>query len=138
MMGSRRYLLDTNVLIELIHGNCDVINHIVAVGSDSCAVSVISVHELYIGAYNAPSEKYFKQEMDRIRMLLSRFEIIPLPDRADDYGRIKTTMRRKGHIVDEFDMLIAGQALFFDMIVVTNNLKHFFNIDNLKVEDWTK
>lgn len=73
MMGSRRYLLDTNVLIELIHGNRDVINHIVAVGSDSCAVSVISVHELYFGAYNAPSEKYFKQEMDKIRIIVSDF-----------------------------------------------------------------
>lgn len=138
MKENRRYLLDTNVLIEIIHGNRTVINHVLTVGTKACAVSVISVHELYFGAYHAPTEKYFFQEMDRIKLLLSRFEILPLPDTPDDYGRIKTTLRNHGQIVDEFDMVIAGQTLFNDMIVVTNNLKHFKGIDNLLVEDWSR
>lgn len=137
-MGNRRYLLDTNVLIELIHGNRTVINHIIDVGISSCAISVISVHELYYGAYNTPSEKYFIQEMNRIKMLLSRFKIISLPEMPDDYGRIKTSLRLHGHIVDEFDMMIAGQALFYGLTVVTNNLKHFRDIEDLKLEDWSK
>ena len=110
MKENRRYLLDTNVLIEIIHGNRTVINHVLAVGTKACAVS----------------------------LLLSRFEILSLPDTPDDYGRIKTTLRNHGQIVDEFDMVIAGQALFNDMIVVTNNLKHFKGIDNLLVEDWSR
>ena len=136
MKENRRYLLDTNVLIEIIHGNRTVINHVLAVGTKACAVSVISVHELYFGAYHAPTEKYFFQEMDRIKLLLSRFEILPLPDTPDDYGRIKTTLRNHGQIVDEFDMVIAAHALAEGLTVVTDNIKHFENMPDVKVENW--
>ena len=67
-MDNKVYLLDTNILIELIHENRNVIQQILKVGLNNCCMSVISLHELYYGAYNIKkqSEKYFQQEMQRI------------------------------------------------------------------------
>ena len=41
-------------------------------------------------------------------------------------------------MADEFDMLIASQALCEGLTVVTDNVKHFENIPNLNIENWTE
>jgi predicted nucleic acid-binding protein len=41
-------------------------------------------------------------------------------------------------MIDEFDMLIAGQALSEGLTVVTDNVKHFNRIDGLKIANWLK
>ena len=137
-MESSRYLLDTCILIEFVHGNRRVIDRIMRVGFDHCAVSVVSLHELYFGAYKAKTVKqeYFEQEMVRIGMLRQRFKVLPLPEDADDYGRTKEQLQRSGKPVDEFDMLIGGQALAAGLTVVTDNVRHFGRIPGLKVENW--
>ena len=37
-----------------------------------------------------------------------------------------------------YDRLIAAHALSHDLIVVTDNVKHFADIPDLKVENWTR
>ena len=39
-------------------------------------------------------------------------------------------------LVDEFDMVIAGQGISEGLTVVTDNLKHFNRFPGLKVENW--
>ena len=35
-------------------------------------------------------------------------------------------------------MLIASQALFHDLILVTNKIKEFERTENIKLENWTE
>lgn len=137
-MENKHYLLDTNILIEFIHGNNFVINKILNVGFDKCCMSVISLHELYFGAYNAKNIKqaYYEQEMVRIGKLRERFFVLPLPEAADNYGQLKTTLIKKGQRVDEFDMIIGGQALAAGLTIVTDNVKHFSRMPGVNVENW--
>jgi tRNA(fMet)-specific endonuclease VapC len=69
-------------------------------------------------------------------MLRKRFAVLPLPEEADGYGQIKMTLWAKGNLVDEFDMLIGGQAFMAELIVVTDNVKHFEPMPGVKVENW--
>lgn len=131
-----KYILDTNILIEIIHGNINVINKTLEVGIDNCYMSIISVHELYYGAYNMVGTKYFEQEINRINKLKSRFPIIQLSTEADNYANIKKQLKSKGKIVDEFDILIGSQALDNNLIVVTDNIKHFERMPHIKLENW--
>lgn len=137
-MENKQYLLDTNILIEFMDGNPSVIEHVLSTGIDHCCMSVVSLHELYFGAYYAKTKKaeYYEKEMKRINKLLERFTVIPLPERADGYGQIKMTLRSMGKPADEFDMIIGGQALAMGLIVVTDNVKHFEPMPSLKVENW--
>ena len=137
-MKNKQYLLDTNILIEFMCGTPSVVNKIIQIGFDKCCTSVVSVHELYYGAYNAKkrSEKCFRQEMNRIEHLLTKLTVLPLETKGDVYGNIKYSLESKGLIIDEFDMMIAGHAINEGLTVVTNNLKHFDRITGLKVENW--
>ena len=137
-MENKQYLLDTNILIEFVHGNRSVINRILHAGFDRCCMSVVSLQELYYGAYKAKYSKqiYFDQEMVRINMLRNRFMVLPLPEEADGYGQIKANLQQKGELIDEFDMLIGGHALAEGLTVVTDNVRHFERIPGLKFENW--
>ncbi|MBO7597904.1 MAG: PIN domain-containing protein [Bacteroidales bacterium] len=139
-MENKKYLLDTNILIEFLNGNDSVVEHIIKEGTRHCCMSVVSLQELYYGAYYAKTikEEYFDKEIKRINKLLNRFEVVSLPSEADGYGQIKATLRKAGRIADEFDMLIGGQALFNNLIVVTDNIKHFELMPDIKVENWVE
>ena len=137
-MKNKQYLLDTNILIEFMNGNSFVVKRVLEVGIDHCYMSVISLHELYFGAYYAKTKKaeYFEKEINRINKLLERFTVLPLPEKADGYGQIKISLRQAGKLADEFDMIIGGQALTTGLIVVTDNLKHFEPMIGVQVENW--
>ena len=131
-----QYMLDTNILIEFIHKNITVTNHIRKVGTENCVISVVSLEELYFGAYNAPL-RYREQELEHIMALRKRFKVLALPEDADDFGRIKADLVKRGLIIDDFDISIAATALDKGLTVVTDNIKHFSRIEGLKVENWT-
>ena len=57
---------------------------------------------------------------------------------ADSYSHIRLALRRRGRPTGEMDLLIASIAMANNAILVTNNTKHFKQIDNLILEDWLK
>lgn len=138
MMKNKQYLLDTNILIDFMDGVPAVIEHVLRVGTQQCCISVISLHELYFGAYLAKEKKeeYFDKEIQKINKLLEYFTVLSLDTTGEAYARIKHTLRKQGKPVDEFDMVIAGHALNKGLTVVTDNIKHFENMPEVKVENW--
>ena len=137
-MKDKKYLLDTNILIDFMDGVPSVIEHVLQVGTWQCCISVISLHELYYGAYLARErkEEYFDKEIRKINKLLEYFTVLSLDTRGEIYGRIKYALRKKGKPVDEFDMVIASHAVSEGLTVVTDNLKHFENIPDVRVVNW--
>lgn len=138
MTRNKQYLLDTNILIDFLNEVPSVVEHILQVGTHKCFISVISLHELYIGAYLAGEKKaeYFKRELKKINTLLEYFTVLNLETKGEEYARIKYALRKKGKPVDEFDMVIAGHALSTGLTLVTDNVKHFENMPNVKYENW--
>ena len=138
MKKNKKYLLDTNTLIEVNAETPCVVEHLLKVGTENCCISVISLHELYYGAYYAKTikEAYFEKEMKMISKLLEKFTVVDLPANADCYAKIKNMLRENGELIDEFDMVIAGQGIHEGLTVVTDNLKHFNRIPGLKIENW--
>jgi tRNA(fMet)-specific endonuclease VapC len=139
-MKNKQYLLDTNILIDFLDGAPSVIDHVLKAGVKACYISSVSIHELFYGAYLAKEKKeeYYNNEIKKINKLIEYFDILPLSHQAEQYGKIKSDLKKKGEIIDEFDMLIAGQALSENLTVVTDNIKHFNRIDGLKITNWLK
>ena len=138
MTENRKYLLDTNTLIDFLNEVPTVVNHILEVGTHQCCIYVISLHELYYGAYLAREKKedYFMRELEKINILLEYFTVLDLKTNGEEYARIKYELRKKGKPVDEFDMVIAGQAASEGLTVVTDNIKHFENMPDVRIENW--
>ena len=63
--------------------------------------------------------------------------VIPMTDNsAKISAELYSTLRQSGKIVDDIDLLIAGIAIDNDLIIVTNNEKHFKRIPGLKLDNW--
>jgi tRNA(fMet)-specific endonuclease VapC len=125
------YLLDTNVIVELLRGNTVVCDKIDSVGLSSCFISEITIAELTYGALNAGNE-----DMCDVKIISRMFQVVPIAQTFEDYGKIRTALRKSGLMIDQFDMLIAASALHYNFVMVTHNIKHFERIPNLLIEDW--
>ncbi|MFT7654791.1 MAG: tRNA(fMet)-specific endonuclease VapC [Candidatus Azotimanducaceae bacterium] len=130
----RRYLLDTNVLSDLIrHPQGRAATRIAAVGEDTICTSIIVAAELRFGAAKSSSKKL----ADRVGLILSALEILPLQMPADHhYAVIRQYLTGLGTTIGPNDMLIAAHALSEYLTVVTANTGEFSRVPNLKVENW--
>lgn len=129
-----RYLLDTNILSDLVRQpQGPVASHITRVGEETVCTSIIVAAELRFGAVKSGSSKL----ADRMDLILSAIEILPLEIGADrEYGKLRHYLARKGTPIGPNDMLIAAHALDTDLIMVTANLREFTRVPGLKVENW--
>ncbi len=53
------------------------------------------------------------------------------------YGAVRAALEKAGTPVGSMDMLIGAHALSLDVTLVTNNVREFKQIKNLKVVDWS-
>ena len=126
------YLLDTNVIVELLRGNPIIREKIQSIGLSRCFISEITIAELTYGAINSG----ITEELNDVDTITKLFQIIPIAQTFTEYGHIRTSLRKEGLLVDQFDMLIAATALHYSLVVVTHNRKHFQRIPSLSIEDW--
>ena len=134
MTKSFRYLLDTNILSDLVRQPQGVVaRRIEEVGEETICTSIIVAAELRFGAEKSDSDKL----VDRVNMILSAIDILPLESPADrEYGKLRYYLSRKGTFIGPNDMLIAAQALSLGLIVVTANTGEFSRVPGLNVENW--
>ena len=129
------YLLDTDTIIYNLKGNEAIKKNLKLHLEDSLKISVITLMELYFGAYK--SEKV-NVNLAKIRTLENTFEIIETnKNSAETYGMLKASLEKAGTPLDDFDLIIAACALSHNLTLVTNSVKHFNRIEGLKISNWT-
>ena len=136
MNRSLQFLLDTDMCIYLLNGDVRVKDGVAAVGVEAIAVSVLTVGELYFGAYNSSR---VEANVTRIRTFLAAPGPCVLPidnTAAESFGRFKAALRRTGQPIGDLDLLIAGVAVSHGLKIVTNNTAHFERIAGVSVENW--
>lgn len=53
------------------------------------------------------------------------------------YGAKKSKhVEKMGSRIEDMNLFIAATALSYNLTLVTNNIKHFENIDDLRLENW--
>ena len=134
MSASLAYLLDTNILSDLVrHPQGAVVDRIAQVGEDSVCTSIVAAAELRYGAVKSGSDKL----ADRADLLLSALEVLPLEAPADrQYAELRHHLTHQGTPIGPNDLLIAAHALATDLTVVTANVGEFSRVPGLKVENW--
>lgn len=134
MSASLAYLLDTNILSDLVRNpQGAVAARIAKAGEDTVCTSIIVAAELRYGASKSNSTKL----AERIDLILSALEILPLEPPADrQYAALRHHLTRQGTPIGPNDLLIAAHALASDLTVVTANVGEFSRVPGLKVENW--
>ncbi|MFC2087226.1 type II toxin-antitoxin system VapC family toxin [Bacteroidota bacterium] len=128
-----KYLLDTNTCIHFFRGKFNLIEKMEEVGLDNCAISEITLAELAFGAENS-------MEPDKNLKIIEKFSnqvtILPIYDSIYLYGKEKTRLRRLGIMISDFDLLIGCTSVEKELIMITENIREFERITDIKIENW--
>lgn len=129
-----RYVLDTNVLIDILRNKPkDARERMVKMGIDHCAVSDVTVFELYTGVAATADPEKNKEILERM------FEQLAVISASDAYwmaAREKARLAKAGTPIEDFDLLIGCTALEYGLTLVTGNVKHMERIQGLLIEPW--
>lgn len=129
-------MLDTNICIHVIKNRPETVirNFLKHEPSELC-ISSITYAELMHGV-----EKSQDAERNRvaITLFLSPLSVLEFDNyAAEEYGKVRTELERKGTPIGPMDTLIAAHARAEKMILVTNNTREFNRVEGLNVENWT-
>jgi len=133
-MAGLRYLLDTNILSDLVRNpQGAVARQIARLGEDAVCTSIIVACELRFGAAKSGSARLTEQ----LEVILEVLPILPLEAGADSiYGEVRAALEKAGRPIGPNDLLIASQALAIGLTLVTDNIREFERIPGLELENW--
>jgi tRNA(fMet)-specific endonuclease VapC len=131
------YLLDTNIFSHIYKKNNGVlIKKIVQINESQIAICSVVLAELIFGAFNNPANtSELLQYYGEVSKALICFDF----DKKAGviFGELKAGNKKSGKNIEDMDVMVASVCLANDLVLVTNNVKHFNNIPNLKIENWT-
>lgn len=130
-----RYLLDTNVCIEVLRGrNGALKERLTQQAFADLTLCAIVWAELQCGARLAQQPE---REILRLETAFGRWPRLSFDDSAAGcYGEIRASLQRAGQLIGANDLLIAATAKANDLILVTHNTREFSRVPGLQVEDW--
>lgn len=129
----KRYMLDTDSVSYAIRGVGNVRQRLLSHSPSSVCMSAIAFAELRFGAEIRASSKLFIGIDD-----LAKFMVVEAFDEnaARVYGQLAAKLNKAGTQIGELDTFIAAHALALDVVLVTNNQKHFDKVSGLTLENW--
>ena len=131
---SRLYLPDTNVIIAALKGRADIRQRLEAESATTIRLSTIVLGELEFGAEKSA---YSERNRAMLSALAQRLPLVGVDrNTTRHYARIRLHLERNGTPIGSNDTWIAAQALAIDATVVTDNLREFSRVPDLRVETW--
>jgi tRNA(fMet)-specific endonuclease VapC len=131
-----RYLLDTNIVSDLIRNPDGVITkRIEQVGENTVCTSIVVACELRHGA----AEKGSARLTEQLEAVLAVLPIVALESGADrHYGELRSQLERRGKPIGANDMLIAAQALSLGLTLISDNTSEMKRVKGLRVKNWLR
>jgi tRNA(fMet)-specific endonuclease VapC len=131
-----KYLLDTNICIYIINEKPKkVLRKFEQYPVHEFAISSITHAELQFGVEKSKKKDVNQNALDEFLLPLT---ILPFHGKnlVVCYGEIRAFLESKGKTIGPLDTLIAAHALSLDLTIVSNNIKEFSRVPNLKRENW--
>jgi len=100
-------------------------------------ISSVTQAELQYGVQKSKNKNTNQDALDEFLLPLT---ILPFHGKrlVTCYGEIRVSLESKGKTIGPLDMLIAAHALSLDLTIISNNIKEFARIPNLKCENWIR
>jgi tRNA(fMet)-specific endonuclease VapC len=130
---SLRFMLDTDTVSFALRGEGAVADRLLEQKPSAVCMSSITLSELAFGAAHRKSSK--------LKALIEGFsaavQVLPFDAAAAlRFGELAADLARVGNPIGDFDTLIAAHALACEIVLVTNNIKHFSMVPGLRIENW--
>lgn len=129
------YLLDTNICIFYLKGKYNLVEKIEEIGRHNCYISEITVAELLYGASCSNNKSAVLNE---VKSFIALFRILSIYNILPTFADIKACLRQQGMPIENFDLLIGATAVHYNLVMVTENVKHLQRLPHIKLENWIK
>jgi len=130
------YCLDTDILIEYFRGSEPIKRRIKNLKKeDSVGLTWLTFYEFFKGIFLSGKLNEEKVLQDLAKTCIIMEESY---DTAKIGGGIYATLKKKGVLINDADILIASIVKAHNAVLVTNNEKHFLRVEGLKIENWLK
>lgn len=119
-------LFDTSILVDASRNKKYALDLLESyLGKEQIAITIITKYEMLRGAP--------QQNVDLVLNLLRRFLILDFGnDALDETVKAYKNLRKKGKLINELDVMIAGIAAANDETFITKD-KDFLNFENSKI-----
>lgn len=129
-------LIDTDILSMYFKGNEEVIRNFshYLTKHQQINLSIITYYEILSGLKHRDAYK----QIELFQQFVTQNTILPVSIESMNISAEKyAELRKQGTPVDDIDILIAGIAMANNLVMITNNGKHFGKISGLEIYNWS-
>ena len=129
------YLLDTNIVSDYLRGDREILRQLKRHHRSQVAISSITKYELFYRLLK--NSQAHKKYAEQLNLLFKQAKSLFFDDEtALIAAEIKDKLARKGQTIGDCDTMVAAAGLQHNLVVVTNNVKHFQRVEDLVVVNW--
>ena len=129
-----RYLLDTNICIDVIKRRPESLLDRFNENASHLAISAITLAELLHGAEKSSQPQ---RTLSVVEDFCSRLDVLDYGAKAaQHYGQIRSALERRGTPIGVNDLHIAAHARSEGLTLISNNLREFERVEGLLYENW--
>ena len=127
-----KYLVDTDWVISHFRQVESITNKLDELVPEGLALSIISLAELYEGVHY--SRDPLQSEVILAEFLNSELRLLPIDEETCRiFGRERGRLRREGRMIGDLDLFIGATCLRHGLTLLSNNRRHFEQVDGLSI-----
>jgi tRNA(fMet)-specific endonuclease VapC len=131
----KRCTLDTNIISAFLKKDLMVVSRVsdYLESFDRLTINIISYYEILRGLKDLGNEEKLK----KFEEFVQENEFISISkDAVIKAAEIYAYLKKQGNLIEDADILMASIAIVENLVLVTNNIKHFERIEGLATENW--
>lgn len=131
----KRCTLDTNIISAFLKKDLRVVSRVsdYLESFDRLTINIISYYEILRGLKDLGNEEKLK----KFEEFVQENEFISIgKDAVIKAAEIYAYLKKQGNLIEDADIFMASIAIVENLVLVTNNIKHFERIEGLATENW--
>jgi len=131
----KRCTLDTNIITAFLKKDLRVVSRVSDYLEffDRLTINIISYYEILRGLKDLGNE----EKLRKFEEFVQENEFISIgKDTVIKAAEIYAYLKKQGNLIEDADILMASIAIVENLVLVTNNIKHFERIESLTTENW--
>lgn len=125
------YILDADWVVNALAKRRSAHTILNRLAPSGLAISWVTVGEIYEGAFGFSNPE---PHLAAFRQFLHPLSILGLDDPTmERFAEIRSSLRRRGELIPDFDILLAATALRHDLVVLSFNIEHFERVPEVRL-----
>ncbi|TET70058.1 MAG: type II toxin-antitoxin system VapC family toxin [Candidatus Aminicenantes bacterium] len=131
----KRCTLDTNIISAFLKKDLRVVRRVSDCLEyfDRLTINIISYYEILRGLKELGNE----EKLRKFEEFVQENELVSIrKETVVKAAEIYAYLKKQGNLIEDADILMASIAIVEDLVLITNNIKHFERIEGLATENW--